>query len=245
MIAACREAGIALAVNNLRRWHPWFVQARRLIDEGVLGRIQHVHSFQRGTWSNNSHMVDLARYMAGGDGKIDWVFGQMESDEAAASDEDTRGVGFWRFASGAYAHLRTLETGLVDELDVIGSDGRIRATNNGVTWELWKRVGEGRRAEFALHQFPRPQWLASPGVMAVRDLIRVIETGQPPAATGEDGLAHLEAILAMRESHRRGGVRVALPLADRSLRVLSSEVKFEIPRAVAYRMGVPGALPGR
>lgn len=246
MVAACHAAGIALAVNNLRRWHPWFVMARKLIDDGVLGQIQTVQSFQRGTWSNNSHMVDLARFMAGGDGAIRWVVGEMESDAAAASDNDTRGVGLWRFQSGAYAYLRTLETGLVDELDVIGSDGRIRAINNGVTWELWKRVGEGRRgAEFALHQFPRPQFLASPGVMAVRDLIQVIETGKAPNATGEDGVAHLEAILAMRESHRRGGVRVDLPLTDRSLRINSSEVQFEEPRAVAFRKGVPGAIPGR
>ncbi|HZS32024.1 MAG TPA: hypothetical protein VFC42_01450, partial [Methylomirabilota bacterium] len=75
--------------------------------------------------------------------------------------------------------------------------------------------------------------------------IHVIETGKRPNSTGEDGVAHLEAILAMRESHRRGGVRVQLPLADRSLGILSSEVRFEVPRAVAHRMGVPDALPGR
>ena len=31
--------------------------------------------------------------------------------------------------------------------------------------------------------------------------------------------------MAMRESHRRGGVRVALPLADRSLRIFSRETR--------------------
>ncbi len=244
MVAACRAAGITLAVNNLRRWHPWFVMARKLIDDGVLGTIQTIHSYQRGTWSNNSHMVDLVRYMAGGDGQIDWVFGEMESDAAAESDDDTRGVGFWRMKNGAYGHLRTVETGLVDELDVIGSNGRIRATNNGVTWELWKKVGIGRHeTEFALHQFPRPQWITSAGVMAVRDFIQVIETGKKTNSPGEDGVAHLEAIIGMRESHRRGGIKMTLPIADRSLLVHSSEVRFEVPRAVAARMGVAGAIP--
>ncbi|MBM4418114.1 MAG: Gfo/Idh/MocA family oxidoreductase [Chloroflexi bacterium] len=243
MVAACREAGIALAINNLRRWHPWYVQARKLIDDGVLGEIRQVSSYQRGKWSNTSHMVDLARFMGGGDGRVQWVFGEMESDEAAASDQDISGVAFWRFASGAHATLRTVDTGQVDELDTIGSEGRIRASNNGVGWEFWRKVGEGRTAEFALHQFPRPQWLASPGAMAVRDFIEVIETGKQPNCTGEDGVAHLDAILAARESHRRGGVKIELPLADRSLGILSSELKFELPRAVAYRMGVPGALP--
>jgi hypothetical protein len=157
----------------------------------------------------------------------------MESDAAAASDDDTRGVGLWKLANGAYAHLRTIRTGVADELDVIGTEGRIRALNNGVQWELGKRVGEGEHAEFALHQFPRPQWIASPGVMAVRDFI---ETGKAPNCTSEDGVAHLEAILAMRESHRRGGVRINLPLADRTLRIVSSEVvRWDLPRAIAAR----------
>jgi hypothetical protein len=46
-------------------------------------------------------------------------------------------------------------------------------------------------------------------------------------------------------SRLRDGVRIVLPLADRAPGMLSSEVRFEIPRAVACRIGVPGALPGR
>ena len=126
---------------------------------------------------------------------------------------------------------------------MIGSEGRIRATNNGVDFELWRRVGEGREAELARCPFPRPQWLASPGVMAVRDFIAVIETGKAPNATGQDGVAHLEAILALRESHRRGGVRVDLPLADRSLRILSSELKFERAPGGRPPHGHPGRAP--
>ncbi len=80
--------------------------------------------------------------------------------------------------------------------------------------------------------------------MAVRDFIQVIETGKKTNSPGEDGVAHLEAIIGMRESHRRGGVKITLPIADRSLLVHSSEVRFEVPRAVAARMGVAGAIPG-
>ena len=34
------------------------------------------------------------RYMAGGD--VEWVFGEMASDEAAASGEDLWEMGIWR-----------------------------------------------------------------------------------------------------------------------------------------------------
>ena len=47
--------------------------------------------------------------------------------------------------------------------------------------------------------------------------------------------------MAMRESHRRGGVRVELSLADRSLRIFSRDTRGDsepaVVRAVQYRAG--------
>ena len=43
-------------------------------------------------------------------------------------------------------------------------------------------------------------------------------------SVAEDGRAALETALALRESHRRGGIKVRLPLEDRSLGILSSEI---------------------
>ena len=48
-------------------------------------------------------------------------------------------------------------------------------------------------------------------------------TGQPPKYTGKDGRQALEIAIALRESHRRGGVKVNLPLEDRKLQIMASE----------------------
>ena len=84
-------------------------------------------------------------------------------------------------------------------------------------------------------------------VAAMAPRLRALRGDQHSGRPGRPqlGMTISQAILALRESHRRGGVRVELPLADRSLAILSSELKYELPRAVAHRMGVPGALPGR
>ena len=42
--------------------------------------------------SNGSHAIDIIRYMAGGD--VEWVVGELASDEAAASGEDLMGNGY-------------------------------------------------------------------------------------------------------------------------------------------------------
>ena len=50
-----------------------------------------------------------------------------------------------------------------------------------------------------------------------------IASGAAPQCSGEDGRAALEVAIAMRESHRRDGQRVRLPLTDRQLRLVSSD----------------------
>lgn len=47
----------------------------------------------------------------------------------------------------------------------------------------------------------------------------VDEIGQEQICPGEFGREALEIAIALRESHRRGNVRVDLPLDDRSLRM--------------------------
>ena len=58
----------------------------------------------------------------------------------------------------------------------------------------------------------------------IDDLVQAVETGASPRCSAEDGRKALEIAIALRESHRQGGRRVDLPLADRSLRILSVEI---------------------
>jgi hypothetical protein len=71
------------------------------------------------------------------------------------------------------------------------------------------------------------------GLEIVDDLVSSIENGHPPRCSGRDGLAALEIAVALRESHRGGGVKVELPLKDRSLKILSQETyQDDIPARV-------------
>ena len=237
MVAACREAGIKLAINCGRRWDPWFNKVREMIDSGAIGRVHQVNVYARGEFSHNSHPLNLARYLAGGNGRVAWVFGEMESDEKARSDDDLGGHGYLAFENGVRGFLRVADleskTWLYNESDVLGSEGRIRIP---VDWEFewWRRADGGRRPELCRYFFPRPQKIESSGVRAVRDLVQCIESGKEPNSSGDDGLHDLEVAIALRESHRQGGRRVDLPIADRSQRIISAEdIRFQIPRALA------------
>ena len=56
-------------------------------------------------------------------------------------------------------------------------------------------------------------------VDAIEDVARSVESGEETLCPGEFGREALEFAIAVRESHRRGGVRVDLHLADRSLSI--------------------------
>ena len=238
MVTGCRKAGIKLAINCRRRWDPWWNQVRSMIDDGTIGRVLQVNVYQRGELSHNSHALDLARYLAGGDGKVAWVFGDMENDETVRGEDDLGGRCYLAFENGVRAYVRLAyeesAAWIHDEADVMGSKGRIRGLNNGREFEWWRKLEGERHPELYRQLFPRPQWISSDGVRAVRDLMLCIETDKEPNCSGDDGLHDLEVAVALRESHRQGGRRVALPIADRSQRIISSEdIRFpDLPRAM-------------
>jgi predicted dehydrogenase len=227
MVRTCREEGVVLAINCARRWNPSFSQARRLIEEGAIGQVLQITGYAQCSLSHNgSHLIDIIRYLAGGE--VTWVFGEMESDSAAAGNEDLMGNGYLVFDNGIRCYLRSMPCGLANwEIDVIGDTGRIRSVANCAETELYQLVegGPRNRGLPAKIPFPIPTHIQGTGVAIVEDIVHAIESGGSPKSSGEDGLAALEVAMALRESHRRGGVKVTLPLADRSLTMLSVEIR--------------------
>jgi predicted dehydrogenase len=180
-------------------------------------------------------MIDLVRYLAGDE--VTWVFGEAESDAHAAGDADFMANGYLAFAGEVRAFIRTWPTGGAEwNVEVIGESGRLRANENGGVIDWWMTAADDRRGSLVARPFPRPQRIESMGVRAVRDLLTCLETGKQPNCTGDDGRTVLEVALALRESHRRGGCRVDLPLADRSLAIRSAEtLAGDLPVALRRR----------
>ena len=235
MLAVCHEAGTAIAINCARRWNPFFAETRKKIDAGELGDILQITAYaQCGLSHNGSHLIDTIRYLAGGE--VEWVFGEMESDEVAAGENDPQGNGYLAFDNGVRSYIRSTLTGVAMwEFDVIGSKGRVRSLSGAEEWE-WTEIIDGGnkgRGITAKKPFPWPTRMPGMGITIIEDLVNAIDTGQPPRCSGGDGLKALEIALALRESHRRGGTKIALPLADRTLGIQSSEtVQDHIPARV-------------
>ena len=224
MVAACRRHGVKLGVGCLRRWHPFYRKAKQLIDEGAIGQVLQVTGYCASNLSHDgSHWVDLMRYFAG-DAPVDWLVGEIGSPAALSDDRDRYGGNAYvAFRNGVRGYLRMMGTGAaVQEWDIIGEQGRIRALDGGREFELWRREGNDKTDRPVREAFPRPQRLPSPTSQAVADMIQCLETDKEPDCNGEDGYAALEIALAMRESYRRGSARVDLPLGDKEAQLITA-----------------------
>ena len=239
VIELAARKGVAVAVNCSRRYNVFFTEARRMVEEGELGELLQITAYTRCNLSaNGSHAIDTMRYLVGGD--VEWVFGEMESDEKAAGDEDLMGNGYMVFDNGVRGFLRGTPTGAAQwEFDLIGTEGRVRSLAQGMETQYYRWVPGGPRGRNlpARAPFPLPTSVPSMGFAVIEDLVHCLDSGEPPRCSDEDGRKALEIAIALRESHRRGGRRVDLPLSDRSLRILSSEIAEDSLPARVRRLG--------
>ena len=226
MVAICDELGVRVAINTARRYNPYFAHIRGRIDRGELGDILQVNVHaQCGLSHNGSHAIDALRFLAQ-NGNVEWVFGEMESDEAAAGEDDLMGNGYLAFDNGIRGFLRSTPCGVANwDTDVIGTEGRARTMYmcSGAEYTHLAEGGLRGRGVPVRSSVPFPASPEGMGITIIRDLLESVEQKRRPRSSIHDGHQSLEIAMALRESHRRGGQRVDLPLANRSLRILSSE----------------------
>ena len=165
------------------------------------------------SWSfNGGHSHTLALFRQFADAPAKWVFGHMNSDEAAAGEKDLQGTGMILYENGIRGFLNN---GGWLNIDFIGRDGWFSCRNEHADFEMWSRHPDTR--EPIRRQFPNPKRPRSSQQAAVEGIVKNLDEGTEPLCPGEYGREALEIAVGLRESHRRGGEKIELPMADRSL----------------------------
>ncbi len=219
MIDACRRHNTILAMACHLNWYGWYTNARQAIADGTIGELRSMICHSASGLSNmGSHMLSLMRLFA--DAPAQWVFGHMDSDAEAVAESDLCGSGYIVYENGVRGFLNSRsesDGGRQWTHEFIGDVGRIVSRNAHAQFELWTTDPETGAS--VQRQFPNPWHPRSSMVDAIEGVCRSIDAGKERICPGEFGREALEIAIAMRESHRRGNVRVNLPLEDRSLRL--------------------------
>ena len=204
----------------LRRFDNRYAVVKEAIAEGRIGEVKSVVHFAGSSLMHGHiHSIDTVSYLIG-DPAIEAVRGELlprdfkiEGNHIPADPQATYQL---RFANGVEAW--TIPGGYW-EFEVIGSEGTIRAQDNGARVSLRQPGAQpGRRQLWEEVPFPDPEHLSTT-VTCLEDLVRARESGGQ--TLGHIDVTHhiTEATIAVAESHRRSGAWVELPMAERDLYV--------------------------
>ena len=204
----------------LRRFDNRYAVVKEAIAEGRIGEVKSVVHFAGSSLMHGHiHSIDTVSYLIG-DPAIEAVRGELlprdfkiEGNHIPADPQATYHL---RFANGVEAW--TIPGGYW-EFEVIGSEGTIRAQDNGARVSLRQPGAQhGRRQLWEEVPFPEPEHLSTT-MTCLEDLVRARESGGQ--TLGHIDVTHhiTEATIAVAESHRCGGAWVELPMAERDLYV--------------------------
>lgn len=243
MIAAAARAQRLLAVNFQQRFRPEVRAAKRLIQRGELGEIQHVQMVEtwtrtatyyrragwRGTWNGEGggvllnqapHNLDLICHLAGMPSRVAaWMRTQMHQIE---TEDTAHAMLEWPNGAWGTLHVSTAEAGQPQRTEIVGTNGYMSITPNGLTFRRF----ESNLVDFVMNS---PEPFASPGLSEVevemptgvgdhlwiyRNLHAAILNGEDLIADGSEGRMSLELANAITYSSSvRSDVRLPLDRA--------------------------------
>ena len=229
LIEAARAAGVALTVISQHRFDPGLIEAKRLLDEGALGRLvlgeastkwyrtqaYYESAAWRGTGAMDGgslmnqgiHYVDLLRWCMG---PVTEVTAMCATQTHEIEVEDTA-LASLRFSSGALGTIvasTSVFPGFAQRLEITGTDGTVTIEDGAIVRRAFGGAGhepcDPHAAGTAVAASDPAAVGAASHAAQIADLLAAVEEGREPAVSGKDGRDALEIVCAVYESSRTG-----------------------------------------
>lgn len=233
VVAAADAAGIPLATGHHRRHNPLIARAKGLVDAGALGQIASVQGttwfmkpegYFQPDWRrrkgagpvylNLIHDIDLLQHFCGPVAQVH----AMDSSAIRGFEVEDTAVLILRFASGVLGTFNTCDSAVAPwSWELTAHENRdYPATGQNCYWiagtagsmslpdlQLWQNPGERSWWQpIGATRFPCD--ISDPLVRQAEQFGRTIRREEPPLVSGQDGLAALAVIEAVKESARTG-----------------------------------------
>jgi predicted dehydrogenase len=239
MVAEAERQGLVLAVAFQQRTRSEVIEARRLVRQGVLGRLHRADVLAswprrtayfrtapwRGTWrgegggvliNQGQHDLDLLCHLAGPPARvIGWTSNRTHPVE---TEDSVQAMVEWPDGATGSIHITTAAADEAQRIELTGSRGRLRV-NRGSLEVVPGALDFGEYASSPGNPYAAPEtgapWTIDGGggghEELYRDLAAALATGRPPIASGREAATTLELANAIIYSSRTGE-EVRLPL---------------------------------
>jgi myo-inositol 2-dehydrogenase/D-chiro-inositol 1-dehydrogenase len=219
-LATVKACQVPLMIGFNRRFDPQFAALKRQIDEGVIGKVEHIVIYNRdaappppgfvptsgGLFRDMSiHDFDMARWLLGEEPNSVFAVGSnlVDPEIGRQGDIDT-GTITMTTASGKQVVINTARRatfGYDQRIEVSGEKGLLQAGNTPIT------TVSASTAAGVTHSLPHYNFItryADAFRLELSAFVQSLDSGTPPAPTGEDGRLALRLAEAANESMASG-----------------------------------------
>ena len=206
MVSSCRKAKIILAVNHTRRWDGNFLLAKKMVQGGKIGEVRAAivfypdHIFNVGT-----HLFDAINMLI--EKKPKYVSGI--GNNLSISDPGISGWILFENDVLCTVNATGKREDLIFEMDIIGTEGRLKILENGQKLEYYIFCESPRYSQYRELTVGKTEIIAQSDrfVAAIEDIIAVLEGEKPEVnCTGMDGLLSVSVAIAMVKSAKKQGI---------------------------------------
>jgi len=219
-LATVKACGVPLMIGFNRRFDPQFAALKRQLNDGVIGKTEHIVIYNRdaappppgfvptsgGLFRDMSiHDFDTARWLLGEEPNSVYAVGSnlVDPEIGAQGDIDT-GTITMTTATGKHVVINTSRRstfGYDQRLEVIGEKGLLQAGNTPIT------TVSASTAAGVTHSLPHYNFItryADAFRLELAAFVKALDTGTPPSPTGEDGRLALRLAEAANKSMASG-----------------------------------------
>ena len=225
IVAAVRRAGVTVNINYTRRWYPEFVEARRLIRSGAIGRLSQIVLEMGGPRSmlfrNHTHGIDIVNFLA--DAAPAWVWAELErgfeqygtayAGDGGNDPASEPGANYYiAYENGVRAYVTGIKDTAVTDMAVHlhGSEGRIVIDLLGIRLVSVHNEDVRTKQGVPTIQPIVAHWTVAGMQAGILDLLRAMDEGRDPASPPESARATVAITQAILLSQARGNVIVRL-----------------------------------
>jgi len=222
MVAAGVENGVKLGFNHQRRYGKPFRHARRLIEQGAVGKLLRVEFGAGDLYEYGSHNFDLCAYLAGST-RAKWAMGQIDYAQWKVvfdTHNENSALACWEYDNGVQGFAATGRAAAFVNCHhrVIGAEGVIELGPRDPAADAI----DPQRRHVRWRTFGNSQWeyvdtagehMHGPGYIeqAIADFVTSTAAGKDSEVSGFAALDNSEIIFAIWHSARIRGI-VDLPL---------------------------------
>ncbi len=206
IIEVCRKNKSLLFINHQRRFDPLIGKWREKIKKGFIGDIiQASCYYYNGLFNNGTHTIDLLRFFLD---EVEWLSAILNPKTTATQNHDKNVDALLGFKNGVRVSLQSLvKNYCLAEYYFYGNKGMVAIKNLGYEIEYRKLIKNKYYKGY--YQLSDPiikegRVRSFMGPMADH-VVSCLDGKAKPQSRGEDGLADLKTLLALKESAENNG----------------------------------------